>query len=142
MGMMHGIRVELGLEADARPADIGGTPLAGLILDKIAGVDLNAGQIGIYIHDKACPVTGEGGNFGEFTAVIQAPVVVVAHAEIQSLIILFDVPAHGLGDPEVHGRARYGQQLAGGDGNRIRPGEAVGIQPYGVLKNIAGIVAV
>ena len=51
--MIQCIGVELGLQAYAATATIGNTALAGLALQKITGIQLNAGAIGGHRHGSA-----------------------------------------------------------------------------------------
>ena len=107
---MQGIGIELGLQRHAAALAVIDTALA-VFVQEVAGVELDAGAVGVDRHGPAGDgIVEDGTGIAE-----DLPVVVIAALELQRLIVHADVLGNGLGAAEIHGGARHTSQLAGGD---------------------------
>ena len=140
--MVHCIGIVLGFEADAVPAAVDSAVLSLLLRQEVRRINLYTGQIRINLHGDAGLVAHQFRHLGEPAVGLQAPVMIVAVAQLQRLEIRLDIAAHFLRNPEVHGRTRNRRNLAGGNGGRIRRGVEIGIHPYFVFQNISGIMTI
>ena len=75
-------------------------------------------------------------------AAIQYPVMVIASAKIQSLIIFPDPGTDQLPGPEIHRRPFHRYDLSGRDRLPVRPGICICINPYFLLQHISCSVSV
>ena len=99
-GVVEGIGVELGLQGNAGALAVIDAALAGFV-QEIAGIELDAGAVGIDCHGASGNgVLKNGAGIAE-----DLPVVVIAALELQGFVVLVDVPADGLGTAEIHGAA-------------------------------------
>lgn len=110
LGMVDGVGVELGLQGHAGALTVVHAALA-LVVQEIAGVELDAGAVGGNGHAAAGSEILEDGT----GVAVDLPVVVVACLEVQRLVVCADVTGQGLGHSEVHGRTVNRAKLAGGD---------------------------
>ena len=90
-GMVDGIGIELGLQADAAALGVDHAVLAGGVHDVVAGIELDTGAVGIDVHDTAGNGIGQGGA----GVAVDFPVVVEATLEVQCIIVFVDVTADG-----------------------------------------------
>ena len=120
-GVVHGVGVELGFQADAGALAVINAALA-VVLQEVAGVELDAVAVGVNAHGPAGGRVMEGGA----GVAEDLKVVVKAALEVEGFVVRFDIPANGLGDAEVHGGAVHRAQLAGGDAGVIRYGKEPG----------------
>ena len=134
-GMVDGIGIVLGFQGDAAALAVYGAALSGLV-QEIAGIELNAGQVGVDRHGAP------GNGIGKHRAGIaeDLEVVVIAALQIQRLIIGPDVLSDGLGAPEIHGRAFHAAHFAGGDAFVIGNGKHPGRQHQQLIHGSAGVI--
>ena len=114
VAVVDGIGPELGLQSDAGAFSIVDAAFAGFV-QEIAGIELDAGAVGIHRHGTA----GSGIRKNGTGIAENLPVVVVAALQFQRLVIGADIPADGLGTAEIHGSKRDVPELSGGDIFRI-----------------------
>ena len=111
LGAVQGVGEELGLQGYAAALAVDNTVLALLIVDEVAGIELNAGQVGVDHHGAAAVGGGQdSGGVG-----IDLEIVVVAALQVQGLVVGADIPANGLCGAEIEGGALHTALLAGGD---------------------------
>ena len=109
-GMVHSIGIELGFQTDAAALAVVGAALA-VILQEVAGVELDTAAVGGHAHGAAgSRVAEDGAGIAE-----DLEIVVVAALEVEGFVVGFNVTADGLGSTEVHGGAFHVPQFAGGD---------------------------
>ncbi len=127
----------LGFKRKSRAASIDLSALAvNGPVEKIAGVELHAGLRGQDFQNAAAGRLLD--TYGEAQALpVQNPVVIVAVAELQLLIIRFDALADRDRLAEIEWRAGDGAKLAGGDERGVDPRETVGMDGDDVAENIA-----
>ena len=120
---MDSIGIELGFQGNAAVAAITHAALARLP-DEIAGIELDAGQVGVNGHGSA------GNRVGKHGAGIaeHLKIVVIAALQVQRLLVSLNVLTNGLGHPEVHGGAPHAAHFTGGDALGIGNAEGAGGQ--------------
>ena len=119
--MIHRIGVELGLQRHAGALAVKDSILA-LILQVVAGIELDAGAIRMNRHGSA------GNRIMENSTGI-APdlkIMIVTALQVQRLVVCVNVFSNGLGSTEVHRCPSYAAQFPGGDALGI-----VGIEKTG-----------
>ena len=110
LGVVQAVGIELGLQGRAGAFAVVYTVLA-LFIQEIAGVELDAGAVGVNGHAPSGNRVGKGGaGIAE-----DFPVVVIAALQLQRLVVRADVLTDGLGGAEIHGRPRNAAQFTGGD---------------------------
>ncbi len=135
-GMVDGVRVELGLQAVAAPAAVAYTVLAGLALEEITGVELETAAVGADSHAPAgFRICNDGTGGGKYLKVV-----VIAMLQMQSIVILSDIPANGLGNPEIKGRAFHTAILTGGDGFGVGHGEETAGDGHDLIHSLLGML--
>ena len=109
-GMVEGIGIILGLQADAAALCTLPTALSGSV-QEITGIELHTGAVGVDRHGTAgVGILQIGAGVAE-----NLKIVVIAALELQRFVIRIDVPADGLGAAEIHGGTLHPSQFAGGD---------------------------
>ena len=135
VGMIDGVGVVLGLQSDSAALAVVDAALAG-ILQEVACVELDAGQIGEDIHGAA----GDGIVEGGAGIAEDLKVVVVAALEVQRFVVGFNIPADGFGGTEVHGSTLYAAGLTGGDAFSVGGGEETGGQGQDLIHGGIGFI--
>ena len=108
--IVEAVGIELGLQGHAAVAAVV-YPVFSLVIQVVAGVELNAGAVGV---DAQAPA-GSGVCQGGTGVAENLPVVIIAALELQSIVIGVQIPGDGLGHPEIHGAAGHVPQLPCGD---------------------------
>ena len=108
--MMQGIWVILCFQCYTTAFTIVNSVLTGFI-QEIAGIELNAGTIGIYRHAASrYRVLQDRTRIAE-----DLPVVIITTLKKQRLIVGIDILTNGLGGAEIHWRSGYFAQFTGGN---------------------------
>ncbi len=135
VGLVDGIGSVLGLQAEALILEILLAALAGIdAFQHVACIELNGGHIGEYVHYAAGLGRGDGSGEAQ-TFVVQVPVMVIALAENDLLVIAGICIADALCVAQIEGSAGNITHFAGGDAACINNGEGVGIDLHGVIQN-------
>ena len=133
---MQGVGVILGLQGHAAALAVDNAVLTLLIFNKVAGVELDAGQVGVDHHGAAAVGGGQdGGGVG-----IDLKIVVVAALELQALVIGVDILADGLCLAEVEGSTLGVALLAGGDVGGVAGAEIAAGDGQQLLHGQVGMV--
>ena len=110
VAVVDAVGEEVGLQRHAAALAVDNAALAHFI-QKVAGIELDAGAIGENLHGSAgCAVLQNGAGIGG-----NDPVVVVTALKVQRFKVRANVPGDGLGGAEVHGRPLHTLERAGGD---------------------------
>ena len=116
-GVVDGVGVELGLQANAAALGVADAALAHLV-GVIGGVELHAGTIGVHCHFPAAFLVAQDG-----TGIAEhLEIVVVTALQVQRIIVRANIPANGFGCAEVHGGAFHAACFSCGDAFAVRGG--------------------
>lgn len=135
LGLVQSIGVELGFQGNAAVFAVMNAALAGLV-QIIAGVELNAGAVGIDGHTAAGFRVRQGGA----GVAEDLKIVVVAPLQVQGLVVSVQVPGDGLGNPEIHGRVCYRALFSGWDVLRIVGAEVPGGHGQNLMDSLFGML--
>lgn len=110
VGVVQAVGIELGLQCHAGALAVEHAALA-LFVQVVAGIELDAGAVGIHRHGTA------GNRIGKLGTGIAEdfPVVIVAPLQVQGFIVSTDVPTDGLGETEIHRGTLHTPQFPSGD---------------------------
>ena len=123
--LVGGIRIFLGLQADGSAALINNPAFAGDgAVEEVPRIHLDSGLIGVNLQVDAGRRAKEfGGNNGIVAGAVQHPVMVVAVAVAQLLIIGIDVLPYQLRSTEIHRSPLHRPNLPGGHESIIHGSE-------------------
>ena len=127
---MYGVGKILRFQTHAAAVIVHSASLAGLLLDKVARIELHTGQSGIDLHGSAADRRLQRGKMTQLPVPsVNDPIVVVSSRKLQLFKIGSDIPSHSLGYGKIHRRALYLCHLSGRDGSPVRRSIAGSTQP-------------
>ena len=136
--MIWRIREVLGLKAQSTTVRIRNAALPfDRAIQKISGIKLNSGLIGQDLQHAPTAGLIDFGRLRKLAAAVQHPVVIVAVALFQLIVVVVNSCAHSGRFAEIKRSSGDGCQLSGGNQFVVNRGVAAGVDLHLVLKDIS-----